>query len=345
MKKSFPVNISGIIYYFDEDAYNLLNKYYSNLRQSFPGEDGAEIVADIESRVAEIISELHNGENRVVTIEDVNSIIGRVGRPDQINDPEVSTTFGEEPAATPPPITPRAYAGTPTRRRLYRNIDNKVIAGVLSGLACYFGCSVTALRIAVVVLACFIQVWPLVGLYIVAWILIPAAETPRQILEMNGESVTVDNVGRSTILGTRDPGATSGSKDVWPSIGRIIGVVVMSFLGLTGIVLGISMIVLLVTSVVSVVSYLAFDKVMITAGTEHSPLFVSAALFTTALAWLIPCIAACWAACCTLFKIRGASRRAVIILAIIEFILIVVSISMCVALSAYSFNVYPFGRL
>ena len=52
MKKTFPANISGKIYYIDEDAYNLLQKYFTQLRASFPGEEGQEIVCDIEGRVA-----------------------------------------------------------------------------------------------------------------------------------------------------------------------------------------------------------------------------------------------------------------------------------------------------
>lgn len=52
MKKTLPVNISGKVYYIDEDAYDLLKNYLFQLRNAFPGDEGAEIVSDIESRLS-----------------------------------------------------------------------------------------------------------------------------------------------------------------------------------------------------------------------------------------------------------------------------------------------------
>ena len=56
MKKTFPVNIDGQIFYIDEDAYNLLNKYLEQLHISFRGEEGKEIGSDIESRIRELFN-------------------------------------------------------------------------------------------------------------------------------------------------------------------------------------------------------------------------------------------------------------------------------------------------
>ncbi len=47
MKRTFPTNIDGRVFYIDDDAYNVLNQYLSELRNAFKGEEGAEIVADI----------------------------------------------------------------------------------------------------------------------------------------------------------------------------------------------------------------------------------------------------------------------------------------------------------
>ena len=328
MKKSFPVNIGGRIFYFDEDAYTQLSQYYDNLRNAFPGTENAEIIDDIESRVAEILTETHTGDNPVVTLTDVNIIIERIGSPDQFND-KADTA---DTAQTPPPFDAQAYAAeqtcaAPARRRLYRDVDNKVIAGVLSGLSCYLGASVLAVRIAFVVLACFVEVWPMMGVYLVAWILIPAAITPRQKLEMKGQQVTVDNVGRQTILGTPAPAGTPGNEATLHTIFRFIGVCAMSFLGLVGLILGLSMLFTLIMSVVGMISYLLTGTQIVATGTT-TPIYAATLLFVTSLAVLIPCVAACWATCCTLFKARGVSRRAGITIAIIELILIITAATM-----------------
>ena len=86
MKKTFPANISGKIYYIDEDAYNLLQKYFTQLRASFPGEEGQEIVCDIEGRVAEIFEDKIAAGASVVNLSDVNEVIDRMGRPEQISE-------------------------------------------------------------------------------------------------------------------------------------------------------------------------------------------------------------------------------------------------------------------
>ena len=72
MKKTFPANISGKIYYIDEDAYNLLQKYFTQLRASFPGEEGQEIVCDIEGRVAEIFEDKIAAGASVVNLSEEN---------------------------------------------------------------------------------------------------------------------------------------------------------------------------------------------------------------------------------------------------------------------------------
>lgn len=54
MKRTFPVNINGKVFYIDEDAYELLQNYLDQLRATFPGSEGDEIVSDIESRISEL---------------------------------------------------------------------------------------------------------------------------------------------------------------------------------------------------------------------------------------------------------------------------------------------------
>ncbi|MCH5219266.1 MAG: PspC domain-containing protein [Muribaculaceae bacterium] len=335
MKKSFPVHIRGRIYYFDEDAYERLNNYYDNLTRAFPGEDGKEIVSDIKTRVSELFSESHVDEPfAVITIEEVNEVITRMGKPEDIADAPSEPSGCKEPeetstgGATPPPFN--GYVGVPPvpQRRLYRDGNNKVIAGVISGLAIYWGVNITALRVAAVLLAIFTYLWPLVVLYILGWLLIPVAETPRQILEMRGQQVTVDSVGQTTIFGAPNPnGDYVASQNFWGSVGRVVGIVVMSFVGLIGIGLGIAGLVLMAVSLAGFLSYVGWGSYGLISYV-NTPLLNLTAVLVLGVTLLIPAIGAVWATCCTLFRVKGANRRTALTLACVEFALIIASITL-----------------
>ena len=87
MKKTLTVNLGGTVYHIDEDAYVLLDNYLNNLRYHFRKSEGAEeIVRDMEARIAELFDEyLHQG-HQVVTIEEVEAVIARMGKPEELND-------------------------------------------------------------------------------------------------------------------------------------------------------------------------------------------------------------------------------------------------------------------
>src|SRR5829696_8309655 len=80
MKKNISINISGIIFHIEEDGYDTLKKYLDSINKYFATfEDSSEILADIESRVAEIfLSKLNEGK-QVITAEDVNALISTMG--------------------------------------------------------------------------------------------------------------------------------------------------------------------------------------------------------------------------------------------------------------------------
>ena len=105
MKKSFPVNINGRIYNIDEDAYGLLHNYLDQLRTTFPGDEGREIVDDIEARVAELFDERIGQGGKVITSEDVNRSIGIMGRPEDLGEPAAAEECGgrSKAQATHPP--------------------------------------------------------------------------------------------------------------------------------------------------------------------------------------------------------------------------------------------------
>ena len=152
MKKTFPININGQIFYIDEDAYTLLQNYLKQLRATFTGDEGAEIVDDIESRIHEHFSEkLSRGVN-VITLSDVNSVIETMGRPEELDENSVDENHSSDGADTeenapregsmpppPPPADDKPFISInlPSRKRLFRNMQNKVFGGVIGGLATY----------------------------------------------------------------------------------------------------------------------------------------------------------------------------------------------------------------
>ena len=187
MKKTFNINLGGIVFHIDEDAYDLLDKYLSNLRIHFSKEEGAEeIVHDMELRISELFSERLNEKNQVITLKDVEEIIAQMGKPEEFS--ENTTQDNKE-----------YIKEEKTTKRLFRDPDNKVIGGVCSGLAAYLGWDVTLLRLFM--LAMIFLVHGSIIAYIIAWIIIPEANTAAEKLSMKGMKVNVENIGKTVTDG------------------------------------------------------------------------------------------------------------------------------------------------
>ena len=85
MKKTLTVNLGGTVFHIDEDAYCLLDNYLSNLKIHFRKEAGAdEIIDDIERRISELFTEKLTAGSQVITIADVEEVIARMGKPEEI---------------------------------------------------------------------------------------------------------------------------------------------------------------------------------------------------------------------------------------------------------------------
>lgn len=200
MKKNITVNMFGILYPIDEDAYELLSRYLTNMRGYFSRQDGGtEIADDIEARVAELMNELRQSGVNAITIEHVQSIISRIGSPEQLDEIDVETTTGSGPV--PPPYNPPAEHKP--EKKLYRDIDHKMLGGVLAGLGCYLGINPLWLRLAALVILFCSYGWATL-IYIIFWVLIPPAVTPEERLQMKGEPVNFDNLREEFLNGTRD---------------------------------------------------------------------------------------------------------------------------------------------
>ena len=336
MKKTLPANINGSVFYIDEDAYNLLHTYLEQLRKSFPGQEGDEIAEDIEARISEHFTERINAGARVIVLDDVNAVIDAMGRPSEIagSEPEDPSegASAADPATLPPFTQGAQQPAAPVQKRLYRDERTKVFGGVFAGLAIYLGWNVNIMRVAYVVLALCTHLWPLLVIYMLAWMIIPPARTPRQILEMYGQPVTPNTVGR-TIMGTADPTA-AGSSGVG-SVMSVIGRIILIGFGFLGAMLGICALVVFLLGLCGLVSYwiagaawsasildmFAFDGL-----TDVSLSVRGWWVLAFGMSLLIPCVALVWGGCSALFNVKGASRTMIFTALGLEIVFVVTAI-------------------
>ena len=205
MKKTLTVNLGGTVFNIDDDAYRLLDNYLSNLKMHFRKEAGAdEIVDDIERRISELFAEKLSAGSQVITIADVEEVIARMGKPEDMEAEGESASADSGSTSAGGGYGAGAWnsntAYGTTRRRLYRNPDDKMLGGVISGMAAYLGWDVTLLRLLLlVILIC--GVGTLIPVYIVCWLVIPEARTAAEKLSMRGEAVTVENIGKTVTDG------------------------------------------------------------------------------------------------------------------------------------------------
>lgn len=220
MKKTFNINISGYVFTIDDDAYDLLKDYLDTLHHAFASqEDGAELIADIEQRMAEILGQQNDGGMRVITIADAEAIIARMGRPEEIIEDETvewrhdgheGQSDEKNGHAEAPPYNP-AQEQT-VRRKFFRNPYNKMLGGVCSGLAAYIGIDPTWMRLIAVLLA-FASFSVAVIIYIILWIIVPEARTTLDFMQMQGKAPTMENIGQTVTDTFRRMGDTFSNSD------------------------------------------------------------------------------------------------------------------------------------
>lgn len=291
MKKTIQINIAGVVFNIEEDAYDKLNNYLRSIQQYFSSYEGnQEIVSDIEARIAEKFwtKDKAEGASQVITLDGVNDLIksmGSVADFEAIQEEEdlkttthtkaegksfanagtsadANTASGSQQTTTAEPkrlyrdVRRKALGGVlaglahyfnidvvwmrilflllcpglviigesmnedfgpisgivfigyfvcwlvfPANtnlvedekiKKFYRDNDNKVVSGVASGLAAYFGVDVTIIRLLFVLSVFIFGAGVLV--YIMLWIVAPKAQTLTQKMEMKGEPVTLSNI-------------------------------------------------------------------------------------------------------------------------------------------------------
>ena len=161
MKKIIQVNLAGRAISIEEPAYEKLQQYIQQLRQHFASEESREeILNDIEGRIAELLHEKLQRGIAAITEVELEEIIASIGRPEDFSD-----------SAEPNASTGEAQA-THQQKRLYRDTDDKVLGGVCSGIASYFGIDPTIVRLLFAIIT-FGGFGTGFLIYLALWILLP----------------------------------------------------------------------------------------------------------------------------------------------------------------------------
>ena len=181
MKKTNTINLGGIIFHVDEDAFTKLQNYLNAIRSYFPKSEGQEeIIADIESRIAEIFQEK---KISIITIVQVDDVIAIMGKPEDYGDGE-----HDEKITKPHEKNQRI-------RKIFRHPDDKILGGVCGGLGAYFNVDPVLFRLGFL-LTMFIGGFGFF-VYLILWVIAPLADRASDHLEMHGEPVTAGTIGRA----------------------------------------------------------------------------------------------------------------------------------------------------
>jgi phage shock protein PspC (stress-responsive transcriptional regulator) len=227
MNKTIIININGIIFHIEEDAYEVLQTYMTAVKKHFGySTDSNEIVGDIENRIAEMFSERINAQKAVITMEDVNEVTAQMGTISDFED------YDED--ATDAAYQDQLYTES---RGFFRDPDDKVIGGVCSGLGHYFDLDAKWLRLIFVIM--FLAAGSGILLYIVLWILVPLARTRADKMSMRGEAPNLQNFKRKfdeemggirenfSVAGQRiSPGLKNTARKTGDAVGRAANVII-----------------------------------------------------------------------------------------------------------------------
>ena len=213
MKKNITINLCGRLYQIDEDAYELLSHYTDTLRDYFKKQEGGEETADdIEARIAELFDDLKSNGIEAITIEHVQGVIEQIGKVEEIAGANVEYAENAGSSANAENKKP-----LPTKK-FFRDSQNKVLAGVLSGCANYFGGSANGWRWGFVLLSVLwivfdgifgtilgVMVLPIILvsipfaflpllIYLLVAIFNPETKTAEDVLMMRGKEVNPQNL-------------------------------------------------------------------------------------------------------------------------------------------------------
>ena len=196
MKKTINVAIGGCSFTIDDDAYNTLSNYLDRFKAALDNSStSSDVMDELEVRIADLLKG-KLGSREVVDMKMAQDIIGALGYPEGYKEAESQSdgASGEATGSQDGPDCSRCNE-RPVRK-LFRDPDDKKIAGVCSGLALFLGVDVVLIRIIfLVALLCgSAGGW----IYLVIWIAAPEARTAAEKCELRGIPATAENIRRFT---------------------------------------------------------------------------------------------------------------------------------------------------
>jgi len=190
MNKTISINLGGMIFHIDEDAYQKLSRYFDAVKRSLSPDGREEIMKDIESRIAELFQERIQNEKQVVSLVEIDAVIGIMGQPEDYKiDEEAAQSID--------------YSIPSKAKKLYRDKENSIIGGVASGFGHYLNIDPVWIRLLFVIIVVAGFGSPIL-IYLILLVIIPVAKTTSQKLEMKGEPITISNIERKVKEGIDD---------------------------------------------------------------------------------------------------------------------------------------------
>lgn len=246
MENIKQISLNGIVFNVEEDGYVVLKEYIDNLEKYYANkEDGKEIVEDIQIRFSELLLERRTFENKAITLKDIEETIAILGYPENFEQ-EANTSENSKTESSK------------KRKRLYRDKENAYIAGVCSGLSYYTEIDAWIFRLLFIIL-CFFSFGFWILVYIIAWFIIPAAETTQQRYEMKGEALNIEDIeqrikNEANEMGEKAKSFINNNADTLKKAGNEISSTAKNVFSFVGKLIGICFI---VASVVVMVSLIA----------------------------------------------------------------------------------------
>jgi phage shock protein PspC (stress-responsive transcriptional regulator) len=173
MNKITSIHLNGKAFQFEEAAYDRLRHYLDESEAKLKSDpDKEEIIGDLEQAIADKCATRLDSDKDVITAAEMDQILEEMGKVDA----EASSSDNADDGDTAPKPP----------KKLYRNTDDVMLAGVCSGMADYFNVDVALVRLLFVAAAIFSGGTALI-VYIVMAIVLPKgkhnARTAQEIVD------------------------------------------------------------------------------------------------------------------------------------------------------------------
>jgi len=187
MMETRSISLGNLLFQMELPAFERLGAYLDALRRALRGSDGAEdIVKEVEYRMAELFQDALAGASRALQLDDVERVCAQLGDPSDFREAEDSED------ADPGRRRAGEEGQQRGRRRWYRDPDERVLAGVASGIAYRFGVDPIVIRALFIALVVFTGTGLL--FYLILAAIMPVAKTASDRLAMKGDPVTLASI-------------------------------------------------------------------------------------------------------------------------------------------------------